>query len=147
MTKMKEGFPRELLGHKVIRTRETEITRDFSGSSEVYIIEAVYPNGELLGKDSEGKKHVFSPEFNDQNWKLFSRVKNVPDNPLNKWKGKKIVRRVPTQILTTKYVDRSYSTPVTLIIASKYHLIIEVEGERRILNYLWANPKEWKLAE
>lgn len=147
MTKMEEGFPRELLGHKVIRTRETEITRDFSYSDEVYIIEEVYPNGELLGKDSKGKKIVFSRKFNDRNWKLFSRVKNVPDNPLNKWKGKKIVRTVPALTPTTKHMDRSYSTPVTLIIASKYHLIIEVEGERRILNYLWANPKEWKLAE
>lgn len=149
MTKKKKGFPRKLIGHKVIRTRETEITRDFSYSDEVYIIEEVTPSGNLIGKDSKGKKIVFSRKFNDRNWKLFSRVKKVPDNQLNKWKGKKIIRTVPTKIPTTGYeVNTFLSSPVTLIIASKYHIITEnSEGKRIISNYLRANPKEWKLAE
>ena len=143
MNKKRKEFPKKLIGHRVVRIRET-VEKDFSYKDDFVIIKEVTPNEELVVVTSSGKEKLLPIDFNDRNWKLLSRVKNIPDSPLNKWKGRKIIRTCPT-----KQGDNSYITsPVTLINASRHHIIVESRNAHKtILDYFYANPKEWKLAE
>lgn len=149
------NYLRRLIGHKIIRTKETAIYGDFSYTSDPVILKGFTEKGEMiiqLPKESiffklgECKLPI---EFTDRNWKLYNRVRKVGDNKLNKWKGKKILRTVPTKHLG----DRSYmDEPVKLITASKYHIIFEftepfLQGKSYCANYDFSNPKEWKLEE
>ena len=48
----------------------------------------------------------------------------------------------------TDYFDKSYmSTPVKLLSATQYHLVIEVNGVQKILDSRYAKPGSWILAE
>ena len=149
---------RRLVGHKVIRTKPTAVGRDFSYTSDPLILNGFTKKGEMIVEFAEGtlERRLFSPRertlplhFTDCNWKLYSRVLNVEDSELSKWKGKKILRTTPSKRIN----DKSFmNEPAKLIAASKYHMIVEftcrgLQGERCILNCDYTNPKEWKLAE
>ncbi len=149
---------RRLVGHKVIRTKPTAVGRDFSYTSDPLILKGFTKKGEMIVEFAEGtlERRLFSPRertlplhFTDCNWKLYSRVLNVEDSELSKWKGKKILRTTPSKRIN----DKSFmNEPAKLIAASKYHMIVEftcrgLQGERCILNCDYTNPKEWKLAE
>lgn len=153
------NYLRKFVGHKVVRTKRTARTGDGSYTDTVLILRGFTEKGEVIIQYAEGtfERRCFGPveevlpiEFTDRNWKLYSRVRKVPDSELNKWRGKKIRRTTPTI-----GGDRSYMRePVKLIAASRYHLIIEyteamgwLQGTQQLLRYEFANPKEWELAE
>lgn len=141
---------RRLVGHKVIRTKQTVGIRDFSYTDKPLILKGFTNKGEMIIQYAGYTKERTLPlYFTDRNWKLYSRALNVEDSELSKWKGKKILRTTPTKKIHSTSFMRE---PAKLIAASKYHMIVEftcggLQGMRTMLNCEYTNPKEWKLAE
>ena len=150
---------KRFIAHTIIRTRETEIVGDFSYTDIPLILRGFSAKGEMIvqyaNQTFERKvfgstEHTLPIYFTDHNWKLYSRIKRVSDSELSKWIGKKVRRTVPTK----NFGDRSFmDKPVTLVAASKYHLIIKREDslwgttDLYTLRYEYADPREWELAE
>lgn len=152
-TKKTINYLRKFVGHKVIRSQET-IRGDFSYTRTPLILRGFSDKGEVIISYTEDSferslfgyvERTLPLEFTDSNWLLYSRLRKVPNSKLNKWRGKRIRRTAPMGLTG----DCSYmETPVKLISASQYHLIVELADNMQIvLDYRWVNPNEWMLVE
>ena len=64
MNKKRKEFPKKLIGHRVVRIRET-VEKDFSYKDDFVIIKEVTPNEELVVVTSSGKEKLL-PIENDK---------------------------------------------------------------------------------
>lgn len=149
-------FLRKMIGHKIIRYRETT-SGDFSFTSDPVILRGLTSDGCMIVSFPEGtfgfllhkEIDILPKSFSDRNWKLYSRIKLCPEGHCSKWVGKYIHRVKPT----SRIGDRSFiQEPVRLIAASKWHFIVEYNLSRwhkvrSILNYDYTNPKHWELVK
>lgn len=103
----------------------------------------------MVDKDAEG---VLPFHFTDRNWITYEEALRAENNPLNKWKGKQIMRIRPAHPISDYFMsDSPYPAP-TLISASKYHMVIMHndsvdKGETTVLCSAYTNPDDWVLAE
>lgn len=88
--------------------------------------------------------------FTDYMWIPYSTALKAHNNSLNQWQGKKVRRTKPTKRIGDRsyMCDLSFETPVTLISASKHHVVIEYnDSTLNVLGPDFAVPSEWELAE
>lgn len=148
------------IGHEIIRTKPAH--GDWSYTSRDALL--------LVGFTSDGciryrhtgieanllgnEEYVLPFYFTDRNWITYKKALKAKSNELNKWRGKKIKRIRPTATIG----DRSYmcefgfEEPVTLVSASKYHMVIMhndflLKGKTSVLRSDFINPEDWVLAE
>lgn len=102
-----------------------------------------------LGRDAKifgSEEKIFDIEFTDKNWITYKYALQPRDNPLNKWRGKRIRRIVPVMRLRAdkSFMD-NYDAPI-LVAASKYHIVVKTEFGNMVLSSDYARPKDWVLA-
>lgn len=87
--------------------------------------------------------------FTDNKWITYKKALRAKNNALNKWRGKKIKRVVPTIMGDKSFMGSKLSKIApTLISASKHHMVIVDEHcGKCILGCDFASPDEWILAD
>lgn len=142
---------RKFVGHEIIRTKPTTNVVDWSYTDEPVIFVGLTQNGCIKYIDPKFDDKVggvLPLTFTDRNWITFKKASRPKGNPLNKWRGKKVVRNCPTC-----YGDKSFlrsdvpGDDQILISASKYHIILEDKSFGEIIcNSTFSNPNDWELA-
>lgn len=145
------------IGHEIIRTKPAGRYGDWSHTDSPMFLLGFTSDGCIkcryrrYGKDIE---RVLPLHFTDYNWITYKKALKAKGNELNKWRGKKIKRIRPT----AKIHDGSFmckfdsDAPVTLVSASKHHMVImhnapSLKGNTYILNSAYVKPEDWVLAE
>lgn len=139
-----------LVGHEIIRIKPAH--GDHSYADRPLTLLGFTDKGELIIRDEEFRdaqyhERVLPMEFTDPFWISYKKAQRPKNNLLNQWKGKYIRRIVPIEY---PFYDRSFMDPsdrYRLIAASKHHVFLRRNGRTVILNYLYANPKDWTLNE
>lgn len=152
------------IGHEIIRTKRID-TGDGSYTDYPILLIGFTPEGEIKYRNVMGRQnmygdavHILPSSFTDRNWITYKKALRAKNNELNKWKGKKIKRVCPTQNGNRAYMcEAPCGEFITLISASKHHLLIKndnmmnnmnrLKGDEKILNYEFTNPKDWILAD
>lgn len=138
------------VGCEIIRTKPTTNVVDWSYTDEPVIFVGLTQDGYIKYIDPklDDKVRILPLTFTDRNWITFKKASKPKGNPLNKWRGKKVVRNCPTC-----YGDESFlrsdvpGDEQILISASKYHIILEDKFLGKITcNSRYNNPNDWKLA-
>ena len=141
---------RKFVGHEIIRTKPTTDIGDWSYTDEPVIFVGFTQDGCIKYIDPRlgDKVRIFPLTFTDRNWITLKKALKPKGNPLNKWRGKKVVRNCPTC-----YGDYSFlrsdipDNEQKLISASKYHIILEDKFLGKITyNSRYNNPNDWELA-
>lgn len=138
---------RKFVGHEIIRTKPTTDIGDWSYTDEPVIFVGFTQDGCIKYIDPclSDKVRIFPLNFTDRNWITLKKALKPKRNPLNKWRGKYVVRTSPTC-----RGDRSFlrgDIPGKLISASKYHIILEDKFLGKIIcNSTFSNPNDWELA-
>ena len=142
---------RKFVGHEIIRTKPTTNVVDWSYTDEPVIFVGLTQNGCIKYIDPKFDDKVggvLPLTFTDRNWITFKKASKPKGNPLNKWRGKKVVRNCPTC-----YGDYSFlrsdipDNEQKLISASKYHIILEDKFLGKIIcDSRYNNPNDWELA-
>ncbi len=144
------------IGHEIIRT--IPVSNDANFTSYPVLLVGFTSNGCIRCRGtvhpssilSENTEYVLPLLFTDRNWITYKKALRSKNNRLNEWKGKKIRRIHPTSFCEDySYMD---SKGVLLISASKHHLLIKNKSHfcnetTRVLNFDFANPEDWILAE
>lgn len=154
---------KQYIGLEIIRTQPTSgrnWTVDWSHTSEPIILLGFtadgcirYRHAGFRQKIFGNKEYILPFDFTDRNWVTYKKVLRAKHNVLNKWRGKRVKRVRPTATCG----DRSYmctlgcEDSVTLVSASKYHMVIEhhdflFEGKRTVLRADYIKPEDWVLA-
>lgn len=142
---------RKFVGHEIIRTKPTTDIGDWSYTDEPVVFVGFTQDGCIKYIDPKFDDKVggvLPLTFTDRNWITFKKASRPKGNPLNKWRGKKVVRNCPTC-----YGDKSFlrsdvpGDDQILISASKYHIILEDKSLGEIIcNSTFSNPNDWELA-
>ncbi len=139
------------VGHEIIRTKPT--TTDIG--NWYYTDEPVFFVGftqdgcmKYIDPKIDDEVRIFPLTFTDRNWITLKKALKPKGNPLNKWRGKKVVRNC-----STCYGDYSFlrsdipDNEQKLISASKYHIILEEKIVGKIIcDSRYNNPNDWELA-
>lgn len=140
------------VGHEMIRTKPTTNNNRviWSYTNEPVIFVGLTQDGciKYIDPKLDDKVRILPLTFTDRNWITFKKASKPKGNPLNKWRGKKVVRNCPTC-----YGDESFlrsdvpGDEQILISASKYHIILEDKFLGKITcNSRYNNPNDWELA-
>ena len=141
---------RKFVGHEIIRTKPTTDIGDWSYTDEPVVFVGFTQDGCIKYIDPRlgDKVRIFPLTFTDRNWITLKKALKPKGNPLNKWRGKKVVRNCPTC-----YGDYSFlrsdipGDEQILISASKYHIILEDKIVGKIIcDSRYNNPNDWELA-
>lgn len=135
------------IGKEIIRTNPTY---DGDGS---YIEKPIL----LLGFTTDGRiryRHttfswLFGDEektlpisFTDMNWITYRKALRSGGTKLSKWKGKKIRRIKPTAMGDKSFMDE----PVTLLCASKSHMVVKDYRSEFVLDQRYTRFEDWIIA-
>lgn len=141
---------RKFVGHEIIRTKPTTDIGDWSYTDEPVIFVGFTQDGCIKYIDPclSDKVRIFPLNFTDRNWITLKKALKPKRNPLNKWRGKYVVRTSPTC-----RGDRSFlrsgipGDKQILISASKHHIILADKFLAKIIcNSTFSNPNDWELA-
>lgn len=138
---------RKFVGHEIIRTKPTTDIGDWSYTDEPVVFVGFTQDGCIKYIDPRlgDKVRIFPLTFTDRNWITLKKALKPKGNPLNKWRGKKVVRNCPTC-----YGDNSFlrgDIPAILISSSKHHIILADEIVGKIIcDSKYNNPNDWELA-
>lgn len=156
-TKQVVDYLKRYIGCKMIRTKRTEKNWDGSYTDHAIIFEGFTSGGLIKFRYTGFEAKVFGTkvrtlplDFTDRNWITYEKALRAGGSELNKWKGKRVRRIRPTEIIG----DRSYmdGEPPTLVFASKHHVMIMsnepwCKGKTMLLRCDFAKPEDWELAE
>ena len=132
---------------EITRTKPTTNVVDWSYTDEPVVFVGFTQDGciKYIDPKLDDEVRILPLTFTDRNWITFKKASKPKGNPLNKWRGKKVVRNCPTC-----YGENSFlrgDIPGKLISASKYHIILEDKLLGKIIcNSRYNNPKDWELA-
>lgn len=141
---------RKFVGHEIIRTKPTTDIGDWSYTDEPVIFVGFTQDRCIKYIDPclSDKVRIFPLNFTDRNWITLKKALKPKRNPLNKWRGKYVVRTSPTC-----RGDRSFlrsgipGDKQILISASKHHIILADKFLGKIIcNSTFSNPNDWELA-
>ncbi len=141
---------RKFVGHEIIRTKPTTDIGDWSYTDEPVVFVGFTQDGciKYIDPKFDDKVRILPLTFTDRNWITLKKALKPKGNPLNKWRGKKVVRNCPTC-----YGDYSFlrsdipDNEQKLISASKYHIILEDKIVGKIIcDSRYNNPNDWELA-
>lgn len=141
---------RKFVGHEIIRTKPTTDIGDWSYTDEPVVFVGFTQDGciKYIDPKFDDKVRILPLTFTDRNWITLKKALKPKGNPLNKWRGKKVVRNCPTC-----YGDYSFlrsdipDNEQKLISASKYHIILEDKIVGKIIcDFRYNNPNDWELA-
>lgn len=144
------AYLRQFVGYEIIRTKPTTEVGDWSYTDEPVIFVGLTQDGciKYIDPKFDDKVRILPLTFTDRNWITFKKASKPKGNPLNKWRGKKVVRNCPTC-----YGDYSFlrsdipDNEQKLISASKYHIILEDKIVGKIIcDSRYNNPNDWELA-
>ena len=136
-------------GVEYIRTGPTR-DGDYSYTNMIVVFRDYCVNGELIVDipasdfNIEIKNYRLPKSFNDGKWTSSWSIKNGLKTSLDKYKGKHIKRRKPTE-----YDDESIvNYAVELVSATKYHVVIKNNlGKESILDSRYTNPNDWEVVD
>lgn len=140
------------VGHEMICTKPTTNNNRviWSYTNEPVVFVGLTQDGciKYINSKLDDKVRILPLTFTDRNWITFKKASKPKGNPLNKWRGKKVVRNCPTC-----YGDYSFlrsdipGNEQILISASKYHMILEDKFLGKITcDSRYNNPNDWELA-
>lgn len=141
---------RKFVGHEIIRTKPTTDIGDWSYTDEPVVFVGFTQDGciKYIDPKFDDKVRILPLTFTDRNWITLKKALKPKGNPLNKLRGKKVVRNCPTC-----YGDYSFlrsdipDNEQKLISASKYHIILEDKIVGKIIcDSRYNNPNDWELA-
>lgn len=122
------AYLRQFVGYEIIHTKPTTEVGDWSYTDEPVIFVGLTQDGciKYIDPKFDDKVRILPLTFTDRNWITFKKASKPKGNPLNKWRGKKVVRNCPTcygdySFLRSNIPDNEQK----LISASKYHIILE----------------------
>lgn len=95
-------------------------TGDYSYTDDPIILTGFTEDGRIkFQRPDETTENTLNIEFTDRSWISFNKsLKHKNNLPLSQWKGKKIVRTVPTILGVTDFMNY----PLTLKAVSKHHI-------------------------
>ena len=141
---------KKYVGLEILRVRPTTETNDWSYTDSLIILLGFTYDGCIICKEKhlESKKFNTKPivlpiEFTDRSWITYKKALRPKNNELNKWRGKKIKRINPTPFDERPFM---HEYPV-LVSASKYHMVIKIDGEIKVLKPAYANPEDWQVVQ
>lgn len=86
------------------------------------------------------KERTLHISFTDMNWITYKKALRSGGTKLSKWKGKKIRRIEPTIMGDMSFIKE----PVTLLSASKSHMVVKYEdGSESILDRSFTKFEDW----
>lgn len=155
------AYLRQFVGYEIIRTKPTTEVGDWSYTDEPVIFVGLTQNGcikyidpkqdgciKYIDPKIDDEVRIFPLTFTDRNWITLKKASKPKGNPLNKWRGKRVVRKCPTccgdySFLRSDIPDNEQK----LISASKYHIILEDKIVGKIIcDSRYNNPNDWELA-
>lgn len=155
------AYLRQFVGYEMIRTKPTTPIVDWSYTDEPVIFVGLTQNGcikyidpkldecmKCIDPRSDGTVRILPLNFTDRNWITLKKASKPKGNPLNKWRGKRVVRKCPTccgdySFLRSDIPDNEQK----LISASKYHIILEDKIVGKIIcDSRYNNLNDWELA-
>lgn len=94
------------------------------------------------------EEFTLDKSFTDCKWIMYKEALQAKENSLNAWKGRKIHRIRPTATNEGSFMN----TPVILISASKYHMVVKMTGDFLngrvfVLDARFCNPEDWELSQ
>ena len=148
------------VGIEVIRTKPT-VTGDWSKTDTPILLLGFTSDGRIRYRHLGFERNIFGDveytlpiSFTDRNWITYKKAMKPKNNPLNKWRGKKIKRVRPTATCgDCSFMCRNiWDAAPTLVSASKYHMVISRndsiwKGRQTVLRSDYMDPKDWVLAE
>lgn len=158
-TKKIVNYLKRYIGHEIIRTSPTR--GDWSLTDRPVLLLGFTPDGCIIcqhvGFDQKlfgNKNRILPIHFTDRNWITYKKALRAANNPLNKWKGKKIKRICPTSpVYDCSYMCVSdFDGAPTLVSASKHHMVIifnniGISGMQTVLPPYFVRAEEWVLTE
>lgn len=155
-TKKAIKYLRRFVGHKIYRTKPCFGDWSYTSEDPLLLVgftsddRIIYRRTGRSAKELGRKESVLPIIYTDCNWITYKNALKAKGNQLNKWKGRKIRRIRPT----ATFGDHRYmwEEGVTLISASKYHMVIRYtnhfkEVETDVLRSDYMNPEDWELVE
>lgn len=155
------AYLRQFVGYEIIRTKPTTNVVDWSYTDEPVIFVGLTQNGcikyidpkldecmKCIDPRSDDTVRILPLNFTDRNWITFKKASKPKGNPLNKWRGKRVVRKCPTCCGDESFLRNDIvGDEQILISASKYHIILEDKFLGKIIcDSRYNNPNDWELA-
>ncbi len=141
---------RKFVGHEIIRTKPTTDIGDWSYTDEPVIFVGFTQDGCIKYIDPclSDKVRIFPLNFTDRNWITLKKALKPKRNPLNKWRGKYVVRTSPTCRGDRSFLRSGIPDDKQILIsASKHHIILADKFLGKIIcNSTFSNPNDWELA-
>lgn len=140
-------YLKKLIGKEIIRIKPCECSYgiDYSYTTQPVRVMSVSKEEFVFEKDFGLRKNDanWMKEWLDGNWYSVEDAKRFPKTKLNELQGKMI--RSKSDHFSSGYVSSSFlDEPVKLIMATKYHLLLDWNGRELWLGNRQTDPNDWQ---
>lgn len=144
-------YLKKLVGKEIIRIKPCECSygTDYSYTSEPIRVVSISKEEFVFEEEWNSKLRKKNAEWMakwlDGNWYSVEDAKRLPKTKLNELQGEMICTK--TGEFSSGHVDYSFNKEsVRLILATKYHIVLDWNGKELWLNSRKTDPNDWQKA-